>query len=138
MPFCPNCRFEYKADVSKCPDCDARLVAVMPANEDLLDQESEYKDWVQLARINSHEFAHMIIEVFRAKDIPVVLQSGAGHFGQTGQMGVISRAVGGAYSINVPRQFVVRADQEGEALMGVVLRASLVVDIEDEGDPEPS
>lgn len=27
MPFCPNCRYEYNPDVSKCPDCNVLLVS---------------------------------------------------------------------------------------------------------------
>ncbi|MFH1687464.1 MAG: hypothetical protein ABIE70_08090 [bacterium] len=138
MPFCPECRYEYGADVARCPDCDVDLVAHMPDDDDLLDQESKYKDWVQLARLNSHEFAHMIVEAFRAKDIPVVLLSGAGHFGQTGQMGVTSRAVGGAFSINVPKEFVIQADQEGEGILGEEWQASRLVDIESDDGPGPS
>ncbi len=27
MPFCPDCKFEYRPDINKCPDCDSWLVA---------------------------------------------------------------------------------------------------------------
>jgi hypothetical protein len=27
MPYCPKCRFEYKAIVETCPDCGERLIA---------------------------------------------------------------------------------------------------------------
>lgn len=27
MPYCPECKFEYRPDINKCPDCDAWLVA---------------------------------------------------------------------------------------------------------------
>jgi hypothetical protein len=33
MPFCPQCRFEYTAGVSRCPDCGAELVDSLPADE---------------------------------------------------------------------------------------------------------
>lgn len=26
MPYCPECKFEYRPDINKCPDCDAWLV----------------------------------------------------------------------------------------------------------------
>lgn len=27
MPYCPECKFEYRPDITKCPDCEAWLVA---------------------------------------------------------------------------------------------------------------
>lgn len=33
MPFCPQCRFEYTAGVSRCPDCGSELVDSLPAKE---------------------------------------------------------------------------------------------------------
>lgn len=33
MPFCPQCRFEYEAEVEVCPECGAALVAALPAEE---------------------------------------------------------------------------------------------------------
>jgi len=26
MPFCPNCKYEYKPGIAKCPDCGSALV----------------------------------------------------------------------------------------------------------------
>ena len=26
MPYCPKCRYEYRAEIEKCPDCDVALV----------------------------------------------------------------------------------------------------------------
>lgn len=33
MPYCPKCRYEYRADVTKCPDCDEKLVDELPAEQ---------------------------------------------------------------------------------------------------------
>lgn len=30
MPFCPQCRSEYKTEVARCSDCDVALVAELP------------------------------------------------------------------------------------------------------------
>lgn len=35
MPFCPSCKYEYKDDVCRCPDCDVDLV------DQLSDEEPE-------------------------------------------------------------------------------------------------
>ncbi len=132
MPFCPECRYEYKAGIITCPDCDEELVAELPVeigDESIYDSE-KYQDWVQLARLTSHEYANMIVEVLHAKEIPAVVLSGGGHFGQLGQMGPSSfRAVGGAFSLMVPKEFVVEADREGEMILGEDWKKYRMVDI---------
>ena len=30
MPFCPDCRYEYRSGVSDCPDCETPLVEKLP------------------------------------------------------------------------------------------------------------
>lgn len=34
MPYCPECRYEYRTDVFECPDCDAPLVEALPSRGD--------------------------------------------------------------------------------------------------------
>ena len=132
MPFCPKCRYEYETGVITCPDCDEALIAELPAETDdkSTDGSEEYKDWVQLARLTSHEYANMVVEVLHAKKIPAVILSGGGHFGQLGQMGPSSfRAIGGAFSLMVPKEYVVDADREGEMIMGEDWKKYRLVDI---------
>jgi hypothetical protein len=31
--FCPKCRFEYKPEVTKCPDCEVWLVSTLPEEQ---------------------------------------------------------------------------------------------------------
>ncbi|MCL5104188.1 MAG: DUF2007 domain-containing protein [Armatimonadetes bacterium] len=33
MPYCPKCRYEYRAGFSRCPDCDVSLVEELPAEK---------------------------------------------------------------------------------------------------------
>jgi len=115
--FCPKCRYEYQPHLTECPDCNEKLVAVLP---DEPKEESPEVTWVQLARLTSFPSAHMIIDVLRSRDIPAVVLSGGGHFGHTGQMGSTSyRPIDGAYyTIAVPEEFVAEADAEAEAVLG--------------------
>jgi len=31
MPFCPECKFEYRTGIVRCPDCGTELVAALPS-----------------------------------------------------------------------------------------------------------
>lgn len=131
--FCPKCRYEYREGVTECPDCDEKLVEDLPPEDDPFANAPQYEDWVQLARLPSPQHAALIEEALRAKDIPVVVLSGTGHFGATGSMGPsVPLPVGGLYSLMVPEQFIVEADQEGAALLGEEWEQWRMVDIEEE------
>lgn len=134
MPFCPNCRYEYDAGVTECPDCEEELVPSLPEPDDeTIDLEGKYDDWVELARLTSQPSVAMLIEALHDSEIPAVVLSGAGHFGQTGQMGSSSfRPVGGAYTILVPEDFVQEADQEATAILGEEYEKCRLIEI----DPE--
>lgn len=130
MPFCPKCRYEYKRGVYKCPDCDVELVDTLPPEEKHSDEQltDKYQDWVQVARLTATEYAEMVEEGLRAKGIPAVILSGAGHFGMTGQMGTASyRSMGGGYSLYVPREFVADACAEAEQMLGEIWDVALLI-----------
>lgn len=129
MPFCPSCHYEYDDDVFTCPDCEVELVDELPEESD----EPEYEDWTALARLNSEQEMEMVQEVMRNEGIPVVVQSGTGHFGVTGQMGMSSfRPIGGGYSLLVPYEFLERADRIGSGLLGEEWDKLRLIDLEEE------
>lgn len=131
--FCPKCRYEYQPHVTECPDCEEKLVAVLPeVSDDESEDESAQANWVSLARLTSFPSAHMIIEVLRDKDIPAIALDSSGYFGQTGQMGATSyRPIEGAYyTITVPEEFLAEADAEAEAVLGEEWVKSRLIDIE--------
>jgi hypothetical protein len=121
MPFCPNCRYEYKPEISICPDCNEQLVSSLPPEgaENQDDEYSKYDNWVRIGRLTSQAYANMINEGLQSKNIPVIILSGTGHFGQTGQMGISSfRPIDGGFSVMVPKQFAEDASLEAEIILG--------------------
>ena len=135
MPFCPNCRYEYNPGTSTCPDCDEVLVDVLPPKSDgnFEDNDSKYGDWVKVARLTSQAYAAMINDGLKAKDIPVVILSAAGHFGQTGSMGTSSFfPVGGGYLVLVPEQYIDEANNEAESILGEEWLNARIDDLESE------
>ena len=125
MPFCPKCRYEYKPEISICPDCNERLVDRLPDkeeddDEEIIDEEmDQHENWIELARLTSQQTAFMLVDILKSKDIPAVVISGTGHFGMTGQLGMSSfRPVGGGYLLMVPEEYAVDAYHEAEIVVG--------------------
>ena len=129
--FCPMCGFEYKPEISKCPDCGAVLVdklTVIGGEKQTLSKEYT---WVQLARLNSEMMAEMVVEALRQQDIPVVVLSGTGHFGITGQMGSYTyNPIGGGYSLMIAEEFVKDADEICAVIVGDEWDECRLVDFE--------
>jgi hypothetical protein len=132
MPFCPKCRYEYLPTVSKCPDCEVRLVAELPLEPEEPDEPPEihepeesvemesFDNWIPLARFTSTQYADLVLEALESKDIPAVLSDKTGYFGKTGQMGLSSsRPIAGALvTLYVPEEFAHDASQEARIILG--------------------
>jgi len=130
MPFCPKCRYEYLREITVCPDCDEKLVDVLP-EEDTVESAKEYDNWVELAQLTSLPSTEMLLEALREKNIPAVIRSGTGYFGATGQMGPTSfQPAGGKYSLYVPEEFIVDTDHEAGLLLGDEWEESKLYDID--------
>jgi len=149
MPFCPKCHFEYREGVTVCPDCNENLVASLPP-EDRRGKKDDWRrrkgkaapeagpcldddeiEWIPLARLTSLQSAEMVMEILQDKDVPAVLLSGVGHFGQIGNLGPSSyRAVGGGYTIMVPEESAEDADLEAEAVLGEEWEKARLVDFD--------
>jgi hypothetical protein len=137
MPFCPSCGYEYEAGVTRCTDCDTELVAALPDNVGDAFSHIAEEDWIEIARLTSLQYAEMLLEVWHKNNIPSILRSHAGFFGQTGQMGTDSfTPVGDAFSLLVAQDYLVEADAEAEAMLGETWRAARIIDIEIEGEDD--
>jgi putative signal transducing protein len=79
MPFCPNCRAEYKQGITHCPDCDADLVETLPEET----QDIEGTALVELASFPMVSEAEMIQELLEGNDIRTVLRGEVDPIGAT-------------------------------------------------------
>jgi hypothetical protein len=116
--------------VTTCPDCSVGLVPQMPepAEEKILTPD----DWVALARLTSKEYADMVEEALRSKDIPVVILSGGGHLGALGQMGSGPiLPLGGGFSVMVRKDDAAQADRECQIILGDAWDVARLVDIDE-------
>ncbi len=73
MPYCPNCRFEYKEGVNKCPDCGADIVNELPK-----EKPPQEPNFVPLRNLPSRMYAQMLQEALNNKGIPSMIKGDEG------------------------------------------------------------
>lgn len=133
MPYCPKCRYEYRPEILVCPDCDEPLVAVLPPEKEKEEVESddgEAEGWVPVAVLTSMQYADLLEEALRSKDIPVIVRSGTGHFGSIGTTGPSAIfPVAGGYLVLFHEDTAVDADREAAVVLGDIWEKSKIVDI---------
>jgi hypothetical protein len=68
MPYCPNCKYEYKDNVEECPDCGAKLV-------DKLEEETfESIKYIPFRNLPSRLYAEMLQEALKNEGIPSIIK----------------------------------------------------------------
>ena len=74
MPWCPDCRYEYRDHVAVCPDCGATLVAELPSDEPI-SGELELRE---LPPLPGRPYAEMLTEALTGAGIHgILLDKGA-------------------------------------------------------------
>ena len=73
MPYCPNCRFEYKEEMDKCPDCGTELVDELP--NETPPQEPKF---VPLRNLPSRVYAQMLQEALKNEGILSMIKGDEG------------------------------------------------------------
>ena len=79
MSYCPKCNEDFDSDLSVCPKCNASL-------DEKLDGPSNLASdgWVVIGHVKDKTSADYAKETLESYDIPVVLFSESGFFGQAG------------------------------------------------------
>ena len=68
MPYCPNCKYEYKDNIEECPDCGAKLV------DELEEETFENIKYVLFRSLPSRLYAEMLQEALENEGIPSIIK----------------------------------------------------------------
>lgn len=132
MPFCPDCRYEYRVEATICPDCNQQLVDHLPVERSAGPLDD---DWVPAGRVQTQMKAEMARGALESNEIPIVMITGAagatGAFGAAGTAGAagnvgsgssgVSQLTGdgsGGYTILVHREQVEEAQFVLDSILG--------------------
>lgn len=130
MPYCPECRREYREGFAICSDCGCELVQYL--EDDVSDESHESQsdspssEWITLARFTSQQYAELVLQGLKAKGIPAVILN---HGGFHGRLELIAFSAG-AYALMVPPEHVYDANKEGETILGDIWEDSRVHGVE--------
>lgn len=68
MPYCPNCKYEYKDNIEECPNCGAKLV------DELEKENLENIKYVLFRSLPSRLYAEMLQEALKNEGIPSIIK----------------------------------------------------------------
>jgi hypothetical protein len=108
MPYCPNCRYEYKEDIKECPDCGAFLA------DKLKEEESPQGiNYVPLRTLPSRLYAEMLQEALKKEGIPSIIKGDdvAITFGSYGTTSAVT------VTIWVPEEEVEKCEEMADQMM---------------------
>ena len=109
MAYCPACKTDWESDVTDCPVCGHELETSGEAAE---------TTWVLLGFVKDKMSADYAKEVLSSYEIPVVVISKSGFFGQAGlTLQSFYKAGEQLFEVSVPRDFV----EEARGIMDMVL-----------------
>ena len=82
MPYCPKCRFEYKATVEICPDCGKKLVAKLKqkkrkkvATLEISEEEALIEPKLKLLYVTRNLiYANFLKETLEKNKIPCLIK----------------------------------------------------------------
>lgn len=80
MAFCPDCEAEYRAGISRCPDCDVDLVERL--TPDTIVHDKSDRPFISFRSFNNSAEAEMVFELLERNGIRAFVKGGeVGIFG---------------------------------------------------------
>lgn len=70
MPWCPNCRIEYREDFTKCGDCGADLVDELPPQPASKESETRFDTEALLTTVDDEAQASVVEGLLHSCNIP--------------------------------------------------------------------
>ena len=115
MSFCPKCKYEYKADVLLCPDCNIALVDHLDIQQSAAVRPDD--SWVVIGGVHSGIKTEIARGSLDSSNIPSVLMSSAFNDIDNGlNTNVASHKEGNI--IMVPREYKSEAELILETVLG--------------------
>lgn len=110
MPYCPQCKEDFEGDLTLCPKCGYEF----ERETDVSDEDR----WVMVARILDKTSADYAKETLKSYNIPAVVISESGYFGQVGlNLPSYSGKGIGKFQVHVPGEL----REEAEDVLGMIL-----------------
>lgn len=110
--YCPECRAEYRQEITLCPDCEVSLVMELPSEPELSED-----DLVLVLETANVAVLPVVKSVLRAAEIPFMVQGdeamGVLPVGKIGLGGLTAKGHGLSAGIRVPRD----REEEARALL---------------------
>jgi hypothetical protein len=123
VPYCANCKYEYRDGVTLCPDCDLPLVDKLPSGTAATSPD---QSWVAVCDIPNDFNSTLARGALESRNIPsIVMSSTFKAYGvdalYTAQLMASPKATN---VIMVPREFAEEASLVLEAILGDDFRQS--------------
>lgn len=110
--YCPECRSEFRDEITTCPDCEISLVAELPEMPEFSEE-----DLVSVLETANVAVLPVVKSLLRAAEIPFVVQGdeamGVLPVGRVGLGGISSGGHGLSAGILVPKE----REEEARALL---------------------
>lgn len=107
MAYCPECNIELKGDPQRCYVCGHPVMS------------DERTDWVVLGMVDGKPFADLARETLKSLNIPAVVISKSGFFGNVGlPLNPIYESKPSSFEISVPATYQDEAMEVLEATLG--------------------
>lgn len=117
MPFCPDCRYEYRSDMAICPDCNQQLVDRLPLERAAGPPDDK---WISAGRVATQLQAEMARGALESNEIPIVMVSGsvAGHGSELSGVAQLTGDGSGGFTILVHKEQVEQAQLVLDSILG--------------------